>query len=152
MLPQQEIVEKWIERLADSQPQQSTALRTPQPDPFRNPVGYAVRKSLAQLWEELLGDMKPEVIDEALDTILRIRAVQDVSPSEAVGFVDQLRPLLRETRLPLDLALLEARIDRLTLAAHDKYVQCREQIAAVRLHEIERLTGLQGTAAGKARK
>jgi len=151
MLPQQGIVEKWIERLADSQPQHSAALRTPQADPFRNPVGYAVRRSLAQLWEELLGEMKPEVIHEALDTILRIRAVQDLSPSEAVGFVQHLRPLLRETSTPLDPALLETRIDQLALAASAKYVQCREQIAAVRWHEIERLSRIYRTAARKAR-
>jgi hypothetical protein len=151
MHPQQEIVEKWIERLADSHPQQSAALRAPQPDPFRNPLGYAVRKGLSQLWEELLGEMKPEVIDQALDTILRIRAVQELSPSEAVGFVDQLRRLLCEAPTPMDRALLEARINQLTLAASHKYMQCREQIAAVRLHETERLTRIHRTASGKAR-
>lgn len=151
MHPQQETVEKWIERLADSHPQQSAALRAPQPDPFRNPLGFAVRKGLSQLWDELLGEMKPEVIDQALDTILRIRAVQDLSPSEAVGFVDQLRPLLYQSPVPLDPALLEARIDQLTLAASDKYMQCREQIAAVRLHETERLTRIHWTTHRRAR-
>jgi len=150
MLPQQEIVEKWIERLANAHPQQSAALRAPQPDPFRNPVGYAVRKSLLQLWEELVGEMRPEVVDGALDTILRIRAVQDLSPSEAVGFVDQLRPLLRETCPPLDLASLQERIDQLATAASGKYTQCREQIAAVRLHEVERLTRMHRAAGRKA--
>lgn len=148
---QHELVEKWIEQLADSDPQQSAVLRAPQPNPFRNPVGYAVRKSLSQLWGELLGEMRPEVIDQALDTILRIRAVQDLSPNEAVGFVDHLRPLLRQCPIPVDPTSLEARIDQLALAASEKYMQCREQIAAVRLHETERLTRIHRTAARKAR-
>ena len=151
MLPQQEIVEKWIEQLANAHPRQSAALYAPQPDPFRNPVGYAVRMSLSQLWEQLLGEMKPEVIDQALDTILRIRAVQDLSPSEAVGFVDQLRPLLRQWPIPMDQALLDVRINQLALAASKKYMQCREQIAAVRLHEAERLIRIHRIAARKAR-
>jgi|SRR5271157_23814 len=144
-----EILERWIEKIADSHPQHSGALRAPQPDPFRNPVGYAIRKSLAQLWEQLQGDMDPDAIDSALDTVLRIRAVQDMSPSEAVGFVIQLRSILRQVPATFDLVLLENRIDQLTLAAFDKYMQCREQILAARLHESERLSRAHRVA-GKA--
>lgn len=140
MNSEREILDRWIDKLADSQPQHAVALRTPWPDPFRNPVGYAIRKSLAQLWEELQGNMNPEAIDSALDTVLRIRAVQDISPSEAVGFVIQLRSILREAPATFDLTLLENRIDQLMLAAFDKYTQCRDQIRAVRLHETQRLT------------
>lgn len=133
-----EILEKWIEKLADSHPQYSAAVRAPKPDPFRNPVGYAIRKGLAQLWEQLEGDMDSDSIDSALDPVLRIRAVQDMPPSEAVGFVIQLRSILRQLPTTLDLVLLETRIDQLTLAAFDKYMQCRDQILAARFRETER--------------
>ncbi|MGA3054051.1 MAG: RsbRD N-terminal domain-containing protein [Candidatus Korobacteraceae bacterium] len=134
-----EILEKWIGRLADSQPEQFASLRAPDPDPFRNPVGYAVRESLSQIWQQLLTEMDQNVIDAALDTVLRIRAVQEVSPGQAVGFVFQLRPLIRDLSTTLDLAVLESRIDQLILVAFDKYTQCREEIIAVRFHEAERL-------------
>ena len=144
-----EILEKWIEKLADSHPQNAAALRAPKPDPFRNPVGYAIRTSFEQLWEQLQGGMDLDAIDSALDSVLRIRAVQDMSPSEAVGFVIPLRLILRQVPGTFDLALLENRIDRLMLAAFDKYTQCRDQIRAVRLHETERLTRTRRVA-GKA--
>jgi hypothetical protein len=147
----QELVDKWIVRLAESHPEQSGKLCAPDPDPFRNPVGYAMRKSLAQLWAQLQGDMDADEIEAALDTVLRIRALQDISPSEAAGFVVQLRPVLRQMPTTLDLVLLESRIDQLTLAAFDKYVQCREQIVAVRQHETERLTRTYRATAEKAR-
>lgn len=149
MTCESEILQKWVEKLADSHPQSAAALRALRPDPFRNPVGYAVRKSLMQLWEELQSNMDPEAIDSALDTVLRIRAVQDISPSEAVGFVIQLRSILREVPAISDLPLLESRIDQLTLAAFDKYMQCREQVRVVRLHETQRLTS-RHRAAGRA--
>ena len=84
--------------------------------------------------------MNSDTIDSALDAVLRIRAVQDVSPSQAVGFVIQLRSVLREAPATFDLPLLESRIDQLSLAAFDKYMQCREQAFAARLHEAERLS------------
>jgi hypothetical protein len=149
MNPEREILEKWIEKLAASHAQNAAALCAPRPDPFRNPVAYAIRKSLAELWEQLQGDMDPGAIDSALDTVLRIRAVQDLSPSHAVGFVTQLRSILRQAPATFDLALLENRIDQLTLAAFDKYMQCRDQLRAARLHETERLTH-RHRVAGKA--
>jgi hypothetical protein len=88
--------------------------------------------------------MDAAAIDSALDVILRIRAVQDMSPSQAVGFVVQLRSILREAPATFDLPLLEKRIDQLSLAAFDKYMQCREQAFAARLHEAERLTRTHG--------
>jgi len=144
-----DIVEKWIERMVETRPEQASALRIREPDPFRNPIGYAVRKSLAKLWEELQCDMDPIAIDSALDAIIRIHAVQDMPPSQAVGFVVLLRPILREQPGVFDLVFLENRIDQLVLSAFDKYMQCRDQIMAARLHERERLTGAHRRA-GKA--
>jgi len=134
-----EILEKWIEKVADSHPQSAAALRTPKPDPFRNPVGYTIRHGLAQLFEQLQGDMDASAIDSALDNILRIRAVQDMSASEAAGFVTPLRSILPQAPATSDLDLMNSRIDQLTLAAHEKYMQCREQIRAARCHEAARL-------------
>jgi len=149
MNPESEILEKWIEKLANSHPQNAATLRAPKPDPFRNPVGYAIRMSLEQIWEQLQGGMDRDAIDSALDTVLRIRTVQDISPSEAVGFVIPLRWILRQAPGTFDLALLENRIDQLMQAAFDKYTQCRDQLRAVRLHETERLTRTRRVA-GKA--
>jgi len=140
MNAESQILEKWIGTLAAFQPENAAAVCQPKPDPFRNPGAHAIRQSLTQLWEELRGNMNSEAIDSALDTILRIRAVQDLSQNQAVSFVIQLRSILREAPATFDLALLERRIDRLALAAFDKYMQCREHLLAVRLRETERLT------------
>lgn len=151
MNPEKEILEKWIERLVDSRSERAAALLSAQPDPFRNPVGYAVRTSLSQLWEQLLGEMDPDIVDAALDAILRIRAVQDISPNESVSFVADLRPLLDQLPSALDRRLIEGRIDRLALAALDKYLQCREEINVVRFHEMERFTRAHRSGAGRVR-
>ena len=134
-----EILEKWIEKVAESHPQSAAALRTPKPDPFRNPIAYTIRKGLAQLWEQLQGEMNPDAIDSALDNMLRIRAVQDMSASQAASFVIPLRAILRQVPGTFDLDLLDNRIDQLAPAAWEKYMQCRDQVRAARLHEAARL-------------
>lgn len=135
-----DIAEKWMERMILSAQELSAALRVTQPDPFRNPVGYTIRRSLTQLVEQLLGDMDAHAIDAALDAIVRIRAVQDVTLSQALGFVIQLRSVLQELPETPDLVRMDSRIDQLAQAAFDKYMQCREQIVLARIHETERLT------------
>ncbi len=109
-----------------------------QDDPFRNPVGHTLRQSLTSLFEQLQGDMDANGIAPALDAIIRIRAVQDLTPSQAVEFLFLLKPIMRELAPEQDQVRLADRIDRLALMAFDKYMQCREQVAEVRWSERQR--------------
>jgi hypothetical protein len=63
--------------------------------------------------------------------------VQDLTPSEAVGFVFLVRSILLGANPPRP-AMIEAHIDRLALMAFDQYMKCREQIAEVRVNEAGR--------------
>jgi len=72
---------------------------------------------------------------------VRIRAVQEFSPSAAVGFVYALRGILREELASAGLdaaghAAVESGVDRLALAAFDAYMKCREKIFEIRVREI----------------
>jgi hypothetical protein len=77
----------------------------------------------------------------ALDGIIRIRSVQDFTPSETVGFVFRLKDVIREVVGEVgeenDFGDLESRIDRVALLAFEKYTECREQLHRVRNREIE---------------
>jgi hypothetical protein len=55
-----------------------------------------------------------------------------------VGFVFLLKPILRELAPEHDQAPLHDRIDRVALLAFDKYMQCREQLADIRVSEGRR--------------
>lgn len=79
-------------------------------------------------------------LESALDEILRVRAVQDLPPSQAVGFVFLLRDILDEKGEERP-ARMHKRIDRLLLLAFDHYVLCREDLARVRQGEVERARG-----------
>ena len=64
-------------------------------DPFRNPVGYTLRQAVGILLDELFSTMDRERVRAALDSIVQIRAVQDLTPGQALEFLFQLKPILR---------------------------------------------------------
>jgi hypothetical protein len=132
------ILERWIARTIESYPRAALPLLSGEDDPFRNPVGHTLRQSLTRLLDELQGDMDPDGIAPALDAIIRIRAVQDLTPGQALEFLFLLKPILRKLAPERDQAQLAERIDRLALMAFDNYMQCREQIAEVRWNERQR--------------
>jgi len=137
------ILEQWMERTAEVYPRQAVHGLTAEPDRFRNPVGHALRRGLSELLRELFGEMNPETIDMALDTIIRIRSVQGFSPSEAAGFVLLLKPVLRDFPVDGMMAVFDGRIDQLAVKAADKYTQCREQLAQIRVREVQRANLVQ---------
>src|ERR1035437_3892403 len=142
MSEREPILEQWIAATIRSYPSSAAPFLAREDDPFRNPVGHTLRESLTALFDELQGNMDTDRIAHALDAIIRIRAVQDLTASEAVGFVFLLKPILLELQPERNPALLDVllndRIDRLALMAFDKYMQCREQLADIRVNEGRR--------------
>ena len=138
MRAREPILEQWIARTIQSYPPATAPFLAREDDPFRNPVGHTLRESLTTLFEQLHGNMETVHIAPALDAILRIRAVQDLTASQAVGFVFLLKPIVRELAPEAEQVTLNDRIDRLALLAFDKYMQCREQLAEIRLSESRR--------------
>lgn len=96
-----------------------------------------MRDALTTLTEQVLGDMNAEKVKAALDAIIRVRAVQDFAPSEAVAFVFALREIVEST------AEVQARIDQVALAAFDTYMKCREQIAEIRVREAAQVVAMR---------
>ena len=142
------ILERWVARTAESYPRHAAALLRKEHDPFRNPVGDTLRRSLSHLVRELSGEMDATAIDSALDPIIRLQVVQGFAPDDAVRFVSLLKPILRELE-PERISVVDGgkiddgRIDRLAVIATDKYAQCREQLARIRADEVRRANHTQ---------
>lgn len=138
------IVRKWLELVAQTHPAGMNLLQDT--DRFTNPVRYIFAGALETLYDEVIqqGRIDSEKSLKALEEMLKVRAVQDFTPGEAVSFVFLIKQAIRESlarelkdhRIAEDLTELEKRIDRLALAAFDAYMKCREQIFEVRVSEI----------------
>jgi hypothetical protein len=115
-------------------------------DAFANPVGNALTKGMAGIFECLLAETPLASTRNNLDEIIRIRAVQDFSPSQALSFVFLLKNAVRvelgekivNSELLADLAQFESRIDQVALLAFEIYTNCREQVYNLRMDEVKR--------------
>jgi hypothetical protein len=125
------ILEEWLAAVLATYPGGTARVLRESRDPFRNPAGRVLREGLAAALDAILDDGDPRA---ALDEVIRLRAVQDFTPSQAVGFVLALRPML-----PPDLA---PRVDRAALAAFDVFMECREKLCEARVHEARRQLGV----------
>lgn len=142
------ILGRWFNLIAGSYPRATSEFLAKQADRFRNPVGHAIAHSTGRIYDQVVSAMNRDELLHALDGIIRIRSVQDFSPSEAVAFVFQLKAVIRDVLEGQlqgsgkwnDLADLESRIDRVALLAFEKYTECREKLHEIRHGEIERRT------------
>jgi hypothetical protein len=140
------ILEKWFEQIAETYSEVTSRFLVNQKDRFQNPVGYAISESIGPIYDQVASAMDNDQILEALDGIIRIRSVQDFTPTQTIGFVFQLKSVIQEVIDPQlrtaekwnELADLGARIDRVALLAFEKYTECREHLHRVRNREVER--------------
>jgi hypothetical protein len=142
------IVDRWMDLTLQVYPEDSARFMRSEKDRFGNPVGRITRDALEAVFEGLLTDRTIEEMRGSLDEIVRLRAVQDLPPSRAVGFVFLLKSAIHaeldeseaDRARSVDLTALDSGIDRLGLAAFDLFVQCREKIYDLRASEIRRRT------------
>jgi len=134
----------WLTRTLETYPASSRDFLTREKDSFRNPVGHTLREGLASLLEGLLDARDPAELVPQLEPIVRLRAVQDFTPSQALSFLFLLKDVAREEAVRLgepaitETELLEKRIDRLALAVFDLYMKCREEISKIQVNAARR--------------
>ena len=136
------VLEKWFEAIAETYPQQTSQFLTRQKDRFRNPIGYAIERSIGPVYDQLSTDMNEDALRDDLDSIIRIRSVQEFTPAKAVAFVFDLKPIIRDVLgdpgPSTALEAIDERIDRIAFIAFDKYTECRQRMFEIRTEEIRR--------------
>lgn len=143
------IVRRCLNGIFETYPFETAQFMRSQHDRFLNPVGYSITHGMEILFEEVVGTMDAQRITTSLDEIIRIRAVQDFSPHDAISFVFLLRNTVLEElgihdpveALPEGQALrsgllqFEQRIGKVAAQAMNIYVRCREQVAELKQGE-----------------
>jgi hypothetical protein len=142
------ITKEWFELVIATYPSDTSSFLKNAKDPFSNPVGSTTFKGLETLHKELLGNMDHAVITDALDPIIRIRAIQDFTPSQATGFIISLKKIIRKKlqknlkgiEVINELLQFESKIDELSLIAFNIYMSCREKIYEIKGNEEKNRT------------
>jgi len=141
------IIDKWFDVIIETYPADTSNFLRKQKNRFTNPVGQTILQGIENIFDGLFQSHDFEKITPFLDSIIRIRAVQDFTPSQAVSFIFSLKKVLREElasgreELPnAELQELDARIDSLALLCFDIFVQCREKLYDIKAKEFQKMT------------
>jgi len=164
------ILKKWQELILQTYPPESVARLRSQDNQFTNPVGYNIKKAMDDIFKGLIDGMDTtdgENVSSFISELIKIRAVQDFTPSQAISFIFLLKRVVREeVKLVLkgsnrgnvpalnliqgnsglqstiyeELLALESKIDEMALCCFDLYMKCREKIYELKANELRRMT------------
>ena len=136
----------WLKSIIDTYPPDSRKFFASKKDNFQNPVGAAASRLVDSSLRALIDDGAEQDYYNILEEFIKMRAVQEFSPSDAVGFVLFLKNSIRETlndeitslNLSEELIEFEKRIDDILLTAFDIYTKSKEKMYEIRVDEMRR--------------
>jgi RsbT co-antagonist protein rsbRD N-terminal domain len=142
------IVKRWFDLSIRTYPEETAGFLKNKKNRFANPVGHILFQELGSIVEGLSQGVDVNTLQPFLENIIRIRAVQDFSASQAVAFVFLLKEVIREemaqeveeNRIGEALLDFESRIDALVLLAFDVFMKCREKIYDLKANEMQNRT------------
>ncbi len=139
------VLDTWIQSILETYPSESSDFLKHQKNQFSNPVGYIISDTAEKIFDAILDDSQIVEIKLLIVDLIRIRAVQNFSPSQAVGFVFSLKKAIREVLkqefknedLSTELLEFETKIDMVALIVFDLYMEAREKVFQIRVNEIK---------------
>jgi hypothetical protein len=137
------ILRRWRADIFAGYPPETSMFLQRESDRFSNPVGHAVNHGTEAIFQGILDESSAGDLSHAMDEIIRIRAVQDFTPSQAVVFIFHLKKAVREELgdeiqihgIEGELVELESRIDKIALLGFDIYTACRKKIDEIRAEQ-----------------
>jgi len=143
------ILRSWFDRIIETYPSESREILKRDENQFANPMGYTISTSIKAIFDELIKEKDdPEKLSLLLDYLIKIRAIQDFTPSEAISFVYLLKKVIMEKlknvscsdRVLEEWFIYETRIDHLAVLSFDIYMRCREKLYEIRSSELKKNT------------
>jgi hypothetical protein len=139
----EKIVNKWVEYTLSTYTSSEFFKR--ERDKFSNPIGGNVREALDRLFVLLAKGADPEEFKGPVEQIVRLRAVQEFTPAQAVAPLNAVKHITRDILAKdkersvfiKDLYDFEFAVDLAVLAAFDIYMESRERLYKVRMSEVK---------------
>jgi len=136
------LLDKWRRTIYEAYAEEGRAHLTGSRSRFSNPIGLAIEEATASAMEYLEAGDQSRLRFDSLREIVKIRTIQGWSPSQVVGFLQDLKiVLLDELKSECGTEELTGyllRIDRLMLGAFDIYSAERERLSDIRVNESRR--------------
>ncbi len=139
------IIKRWRDKIIESYPEDTRRFLKKEKDRFANPVGHTITNEIESLFYAFVNKDEEQVVN-SLNHIIRIRAIQDFTPSSALYFVLELKDIIKEetnwdSYSKDEKEELDSRISALLLKAFDIYEQCRYKLYELRVNEVREQVG-----------
>ncbi len=141
------VLKKWFDMIVASYPSNASSFLKNQKNQFANPVGHTIEETIKVVIDVLVHEETNEKAHEFLDRLVKVRAVQDFSPSRAVDFLFMLKRIIKD-ELKNDLQkkgeyeeifLMEYRIDSMVLFSFESYIKYKEKIYELKVNEFKNM-------------
>lgn len=133
-----QLLESWFDATINTYPEESARILGKKSDRFDNPIGAVTRETLEDVLNLITEDFSREGLEQALDPVIRIRAVQTFDPANAVSFVFALKEIGESVIEKADIINFYRLVDEMALAAFNRYMKCREDIFLLKATESKR--------------
>src|SRR3990172_11918416 len=90
------ILKRWFDVIMETYPTEAAGFLTGQRDRFTGPLGYTIHEGIDNLIDGLISEAPFEDVAPFLESIIKVRAVQDFTAAEAVAFIFQLKRIVSE--------------------------------------------------------
>jgi hypothetical protein len=145
------ILQEWLRGIFDSYILETGGFLLNQDDRFANPVGCTISANAGQLLDALIRGDDPGTLRGCLEKIIRIRAVQDFTPTQAVSFMPELKTIISSQimhdaikhGLLDELNSIETTIDSLSCAAAELHIKMKRQIRELAIKETLKADGFK---------
>ena len=143
------ILKRWFDVVMETYPAEAAGFLKGTKNRFTSPVGYTIHEAIDGLIDGVIGEVPLEEVTPLLDDIIKIRAVQDFTPSEAVAFIFHLKRIISEVLQNTSdahsvigaeaLSEFELKVDTLALISFDMYMESRERIYELKTNEARKM-------------
>ncbi|MCF6247153.1 MAG: RsbRD N-terminal domain-containing protein [Desulfobacula sp.] len=133
-----DFIKKWFRATIDTYSPDAARILGKDSNRFDNPIGAITNETCEDVFNHILEDFTQVTLEKKLDPIIRIRAVQAFSASEAVSFVYALKRIGNDL---LDESLgreFDRLVDNIALASFNRFMKCREEIFLLKATESKR--------------
>lgn len=142
------IMQKWFDAIIATYPVDTSGFLKKQKDQFANPVGFTITQGIERVFTALLQENKTTAMEPFLTDIIKVRAVQNFTPSQAVDFIFFLKRIIKEElgkalenqQVSNEFAVFESKIDELALSSFDIYSECRGKLYELKNMELKNMT------------
>ncbi len=139
-----DILRKWLRLVFATYPPNTEIFLRNERDRFANPVGYTITCNLEEMLDGLIENIDIRELSSCVEEVVKIRAVQDFSPSQALSFVWLLKRATSEIldqeiftpEINIGWRAFDSKIDQMAALAFDLYSDCKDKIGELKLREL----------------